>query len=737
MITPFVPLPNLDDRRWADLVDEGRTLIPVYSPSWTDHNAHDPGITLMELLAWVAETDIYRVDRIPDSHLRAFLALVGIRLLPPSAARAAVVFALKKETAEAVELPATTLLDSASGRFQLRHRISVLPSVLAAVQVESGGTFRDVTGAWQRGKPIPLLGQNPKPGDSVYLGFDQRVERGATVSLFLAFSGDKAGQAERQRILDEIASRNWSCGRLVLGGCGQTPPAPSPELPPHHSAVIIWEVQTAPGVWQTVEATDDTRSLTLSGLVALTLPQTAAVVRTGAVDKTLAYLRARFASGSFDAAPLATRVFANAAEAEQCTPVLEQWAIAAQVVLSGPSPRPGDIAWLRFDFDSSGNLSRLDFASAANDTLPVRVLGYQPAIDGQTGHLTVEARRLGVGTGAPNQSYDLHGPELLELGFKLYTLDAGHLLQWRQRESLLASGPADADFVVEAGTATVRFGDGENGRVPSLGSAIIAVALETGGAAGNAAVGAISVLDPGLHNAALLGDDPSTIAKKFEQIANPEAALGGADEETLAHAEGRAVQMLQAPSRAVTLDDCVALALETPGANIARAAALANQHPAFQCYSAPGFITLVIIPHLPVGRPTPSAGLLSAVSAYLSRRHVVGTRIAVIGPEYLEVGVNAQVKAFPGQSKTAVRDAISTALEQFLDPLFGGPAGTGWPLGRDVYKSEVLDVIARVPSVDHVLSLELVVPDCGAQCGNVCLRPLALTVSGAHQIQVS
>ena len=41
----FVPLPELDDRRFRDLVDEARSLIPTYSPSWTDHNAHDPGIT--------------------------------------------------------------------------------------------------------------------------------------------------------------------------------------------------------------------------------------------------------------------------------------------------------------------------------------------------------------------------------------------------------------------------------------------------------------------------------------------------------------------------------------------------------------------------------------------------------------------------------------------------------------------------------------------------------------------
>jgi predicted phage baseplate assembly protein len=289
---------------------------------------------------------------------------------------------------------------------------------------------------------------------------------------------------------------------------------------------------------------------------------------------------------------------------------------------------------------------------------------------------------------------------------------------------------------LEAGAAAVLFGDGQNGRVPPVGATIIAIALETAGAGGNAAGDAISVLDTGQHNVALL-HDPGKIAKQFESITNLDPAWGGADEETLAHAEGRAVQTLQKRARAVTLDDCEALALETPGTSIARAAALANQHPGFQCYAAPGFITLVIVPKLPLGRPVPSTGLLAAVSAYLNRRHVIGTRIEVIGPEYLEVGVNTEVKAFTGQSKAVVRDAISAALQKFLDPLRGGPDAEGWPLGRDVYISEVVEVIAAVPGVDHVLSIELEVPGCGALCGNVCLRPLALAVSGTHQIKVS
>ena len=77
-----LPLPNLDTRRWSDLVDEGRAILPRYSREWTDFNLHDPGIMLLELFAWLSEELMYRANRIPDRHLCKFLALCGYAPAP-------------------------------------------------------------------------------------------------------------------------------------------------------------------------------------------------------------------------------------------------------------------------------------------------------------------------------------------------------------------------------------------------------------------------------------------------------------------------------------------------------------------------------------------------------------------------------------------------------------------------------------------------------------------------------
>jgi hypothetical protein len=70
-------LPILDDRTYADLVREGMELIPAYAPGWTNHNASDPGITLLELFAYLAEIYLYRIDRVSATNRAKFLKLLA------------------------------------------------------------------------------------------------------------------------------------------------------------------------------------------------------------------------------------------------------------------------------------------------------------------------------------------------------------------------------------------------------------------------------------------------------------------------------------------------------------------------------------------------------------------------------------------------------------------------------------------------------------------------------------
>jgi hypothetical protein len=98
--------------------------------------------------------------------------------------------------------------------------------------------------------------------------------------------------------------------------------------------------------------------------------------------------------------------------------------------------------------------------------------------------------------------------------------------------------------------------------------------------------------------------------------------------------------------------------------------------------------------------------------------------------------VRATVKARTGVDPIQLRSRIIQSLDHFFDPLVGGTEGSGWTLGRDVYRSEVLQTIDETSGVDHVLFLQLIADARPPQCANICLGRMALTQSGAHEVEV-
>ncbi len=177
-----LPVPNLDDRRFQDYVDDAKRLVQQRCPAWTDHNVSDPGVTLIETFAYMVDQLTYRLNRVPDRNYVKFLELIGVTLFPPSAARADVTFWLSAPQEATVTVPrasrvATQRVQRAQGAviFETLEDLPIVTSGLQrAMSVSSELEVRDHTDT------LTLTGYQcfdplPHPGDRLVLGLSAAV----------------------------------------------------------------------------------------------------------------------------------------------------------------------------------------------------------------------------------------------------------------------------------------------------------------------------------------------------------------------------------------------------------------------------------------------------------------------------------------------------------------------------------------------------------------------------------
>ena len=190
--------PKLDDRKFQDIVSEARSKIPLYCPKWTDYNLSDPGITVIEMFAWMVDMLLYRLNRVPDKNYIKFMDMIGIRLEPPKPAVADVTFRLSVPQPEPVTIPQGT--EVATVRTETQEAISfttdrdfkiLVPTLTYALTTPDNQVFTDITAALKNpDRKVSVFQEVPKENNAFYLGF---VEDLALHTLTLTFESNIEG----------------------------------------------------------------------------------------------------------------------------------------------------------------------------------------------------------------------------------------------------------------------------------------------------------------------------------------------------------------------------------------------------------------------------------------------------------------------------------------------------------------------------------------------------------------
>ena len=665
--------PILDDRSYAQLRDELVARIPVYAPEWTDHNASDPGIALIELFAFVAENVLYRFNQVPDATRMAFLDLLDVPQRPAAAATGIVTFTTKKLTSPLVERQ--TVVFAGKVPFETFDEVTVLPleahaavrvaealptgvevrehvsRVSAAIgqSIEDVTTYRTQFGAFEPSKPGgDVLDPSTGTVDGtlwVALLADQPANvaaaRAALAGARLSIGVVRAEEAPPMADVDACP-----------GGAG-APPTPATE----------WQVST---VLANTESADAEHPDPQWFAIEVESDSTAGLTRTGVVGL-------RFPAASDDIGVFAPEDPEATGSGDQ-PPLVEDDSLGERVVCWVRAFRPDGTALTALEWVGS-NAARVEQSETAG------------------------AEFLGAGNGQPRQDLRLVDNSVIGDDLVLEVEEAGpRWVRWQIVEDFNGSGIDSRDAVLDRAAGTVSCGDGLRGRVFQIGERVRVVRYRHGGGvAGNVAAGAITKVD--------------VVDVK---VTNPLATQGGAEAETTAQAVERLPAEVRRHDRAVTSADFRELALQTPGAGIARAESLGLFSPRNPEMEMPGAVTVVVWPANDLrhpGAPRPTRSQLDAVCRYLDERRLITTELFVVPPTYRRLNVSVGISVKPGYGTEAVRRWVELLLRQYLSPLPPyGPEGAGWPLGRRVYGPELEAAALQVEGVEYLEGLRIAVP---------------------------
>lgn len=697
-------LPKIDDRRYQDLLDEALSRISVHNPEWTNFNRSDPGVTLIEIFAFMTESLLYRANLIPERNRLKFLQLLGVQLNPATSASGIVVFTNERGLLQTITLNAGVEVSAGQIPFRTARGLDILPveagiyykRPIKDADTEVQDYYRQLYASFQ-GAPLE---------DNVDLqiyqttALDGTNEQGVSLaddtmdnSVWIALLAreNEPLDAARKAIAGKILSLGivpaYDQSAVVLNAGGQQANTENSswlkyQIPkkPNEEWTLPTEANQRIPQYKPLDATATADVLKNPGIVEITLP----------TESELNYWQ--------NLEPLEMG-------ADDFPPTLEDTKLDARL-----------ITWLR--------------VSASDTAVKFKILwmGINASEISQRTRVTNEI--LPNGTGEPDQTAKLAHTPVVPQSVKMFMTIGERVEEWTEIDDLLSAGaeipapdprqPPGAKllnqssakvFTINNEAGEIRFGDGAHGERPPLG-ARISVSYDYGaGILGNVGAGSV---------------DTSAVLPAGLKVVNPVRTWGGADSENVTDGEKQISRYLQHRERLVTVSDFETIVLRTPGILIGRVEIIPTFNPSFspnEPGDAPGAVTIMVIPRYDAKQPdapVPDKIFLDTICRYIDERRLITTEIFLRGPVYKGIWISVGINVVAEKSAAEVREAVKKELLDFLAPIdfsaetlvgindgfqlaeqsFETP--NGWRLRKPVTEKELLAVASRVSGVMFV-----------------------------------
>jgi predicted phage baseplate assembly protein len=686
----------LDDLTWEQLVEAARHRIAAESKGeWSLHAPVDPGVTILELYAWLLEQRVYWLDQVPDSLVHAAAHLLGFKIKKSISASTALTFEshpfreISKDTPMMLE--GSQAQNQAPIVFSTDFSITLLPFPKVSIRNQNGRGFKKnktfnpvhiyvgkeekTSDLMDSDRTIELLPQNSSQSTKIVLWLTQPIpDPPAAAPISLLFD-----LKTPLKILPQ-----WSPESIDV-------PIATPVTWHYEKETGGQKIRT-PFAKDAIK--DGTGHFRRSGIVRLTIPSGWAphdqVTNQGNLIPYAIWIHAD--SSAYTSPPVVRQIVPNTAMASHRR--------------SLPEPREEYVDWL---------------------PLPGQKLALPP-----TQRPVLE------------KSVQL---QLRERNNKWYP--------WKPTTHLAFHSPDDRVFIVDREKHVLIFGDGLTGRqtVPQLNSTTEAEKAAPnmklkfdigGGEHGNIAAGRIWVQYDNEIGA------PVSVTPL--QADNPVSSVGGKDPETIEDLRSRIATELKKPTRAVTRDDYINLVRNLKGVAFSRVYPAIGYHPEQPCVPVLGATTLFVVPEAPrntdnngrfngqlVANPTPDAGALQFLYDYLNEKRLLTSELFICDPRYRAVNLRVEI-ATDHNNHGELKSKIEDNLRRYLDPLIGGDDDKGWPFGGPLRPSAFVRRTQQVlGDTGHVISVLIGLDEAAPHedCNDVEIAPHELVFAGQISIHVS